>query len=207
MSKFDLLKIGSKKDPITGKVSFTESIQFKISMGVVVTAFMSIYTLDILDFDIPGWLDFFMAMGIVIGYFFAFTALFFSRNAGTVRIKENVIKIDPKNRNKGDYPDSPIIIDKNTSIHINIIQSTTFILSRTLLHIEIEDGDSTKELGIILRNKKKHQQYLDVLESWYRNGYKIKEFDQLGNRTFKLNKGKNYAEVQKIKQEYGIEWQ
>ncbi|MAO65167.1 MAG: hypothetical protein CL666_09225 [Balneola sp.] len=205
MTEFDLLKIGSKKDPLTGKVSFTESIQFKISMGIAVAAILSIFTLDFLDFDVPDWASFLISMGIVFGYTFAFIALLFSQNEGAVKIGTDKIILSPK-RNPDKFPESPIHIDHDSQIGISVIQGARFPISRTLLHIEITNDDETSEFGLLLKNKKKHQQYFEVLESWYRSGYDIHEFDQLGSRVFKLNQGKNYADVQKIKQEYGIEW-
>jgi hypothetical protein len=50
------------------------------------------------------------------------------------------------------------------------------------------------------------EQYLEVLESWYRRGYSLEEYDVSGSRIFKLDRGKNYADVQKIKKEYDINW-
>lgn len=205
MTELDLLKIGSKKDTLTGRVSFTESIQFKISMGIVVAAILSISTLTLLDFDVPEWANFFISMGTVLGYSFAFIALFFSRNAGSVKIDHDKISITPK-KNKDAFPSSPINLNENSKIRLSVIQATRFPVHRTLLHVEILGIEDPLDFGIVLRNKKKHQQYYEVLESWYRAGYEIREFDQLGSRVFKLNQGKNYADVQKIKQEYGIEW-
>jgi hypothetical protein len=206
MTEFDLIKISSKKDPLTGRVSFTESIQFKISIGIAVAAILSLFTLDFFNFNVPEWANFFISMGTVLGYSFAFIALLFSRNAGTVEMGQDKIYITPK-RNEGAFPDSPIHLSEDSNIRISVIQSARFPINRTLLHIEILDDKDPLDFGMVLRNKKKHQQYFEVLESWYRTGYEIKEFDQLGSRVFKLNQGKNYADVQKIKQEYGIEWQ
>lgn len=205
MNEFDLLKIGSKKDSITGKISFTESIQFKISMGLALAAILSIYTLDLLDFDVPEWVNFFISMGTVIGYTFAFIALFFSRNAGKVQFESDKIVIDPK-KNSAQFPESPICIDHESKIKISVIQSSRFPINRTLLHFELNNTEETSSFGFVLGNRKKHEQYFDVLDSWYRAGFKVKEYDQLGSRVFKLNQGKNYNDVQKIKQEYGIEW-
>lgn len=206
MTEFDLLKIGSKPDPLTGKVSFTESIQFKVSMGIAIAAVLSIFTLDMMNFDVPEWLNFFISMGTVIGYTFAFMALLFSHNAGKVYLSSNKIVIDPK-KDTEEFPDSPIQINPESQIKISVIQSARFPINRTLLHFQIVKGNTESDFGMLLKNKQKHQQYYDVLDSWYRAGFKIKEFDQLGSRVFKLNQGKNYEDVQRIKREYGLEWQ
>lgn len=205
MTEFDLLKIGSKPDPLTGKVSFTESIQFKVSMGIAIAAVLSIFTLDMMNFDVPEWLNFFISMGSVIGYTFAFMALLFSHNAGKVYFSSNKIVIDPK-KDTEEFPDSPIQINPESHIKISVIQSARFPINRTLLHFQIVKGNTESDFGMLLKNKQKHQQYYDLLDRWYRAGFNVKEFDQLGSRVFKLKEGKSYSEIQNIKQEYGIEW-
>ncbi|MEX0844833.1 MAG: hypothetical protein WD022_06105 [Balneolaceae bacterium] len=205
MSEFGLLKISSKEDPLTGRVTFTETIQFKITMSIAMSVVITIFILDILNYDLPNWTEFLFGAGMVIAYSIAFITLFFSRNAGKVKFSENEISVHPK-KNPDLFPDSPIDIDSNTKISINTLQSFRFLFTRTLLYIVVSKGDSEYRFGMIIKNREKEQQYLEVLESWYRTGYKVKEYDQLGNRVFKINQGKNYAEVQHIKQKYGIEW-
>lgn len=205
MNEFDLLKSSLKKNETTGKPSFTETIEFRIGMGLVCAILLSIYTLDYLNFNIPEWGDFLMGMGMVLGYGFAFSALFLSRNAGKVVISPKQISVNPK-KNPEKYPSSPIHVNEESEIRIYLIKSITFGIQRTLLHFQVTPDGNESNFGILLKNKKKHKQYSEVLESWYRAGFNVHEFDQLGSRIFKLNQGKNYAEVQKIKHEYGIEW-
>ncbi len=78
-----------------------------------------------------------------------------------------------------------------------------------MLYIEIDNRSQEAPIGFsfVLRNKKEHQQYIELLDSWYKAGYQVHETDQLGNRIFKLKRGINYADVQNIKQKYGIKWQ
>lgn len=206
MNEFDLLKSNLKKNETTGVPSFTETVEFRIGMGVVIAILLSIYTLDYLNLNIPEWGEFLMGMGMVLGYGFAFIALFLSRNAGKVAISPQKISIEPK-KHPDKYPSSPIYIDQDSEIRIYMLKSINFGIQRTLLHFQITNEGNESNFGILLKNKKKHEQYSEALESWYRGGYDVHEFDQLGSRIFKLNQGKNYAEVQKIKQEYGIEWQ
>lgn len=59
---------------------------------------------------------------------------------------------------------------------------------------------------MMIRSKEQKKQYIQTLDSWYRNGYAVKEFNEIGSRVFKLTQGFNYADIQKIKNEYGIEW-
>lgn len=206
MNEFDLLKPIFRKNRTIGQPSFTETVEFRIGMGVVFALMFSIYTLDYLDLSIPEWGEFLMGMGMVLGYGFAFSALFLSRNAGKVTISPQKISIKPKKHSEK-YPSSPIDIDENSEIRIYLMKSITFGIQRTLLHFQVTNDGNESNFGILLKNKTKHEQYSEVLESWYRAGHDVHEFDQLGGRVFKLNQGKNYAEVQKIKQEYGLEWQ
>lgn len=205
MAQFDLLNIDSKKDSLTGKVTFTESIQFKVSMSVVSSSIITVFILDTLNYSLPVWTDFVFGAGMVIGYSFAFLALFFSHNAGKAELFPNQIFIHPKKHTEK-FPDSSMTLNANTKIKINTIQSFRFGLVRILLHLELSHDENGSEFGIILKGNKQERQYLEVLESWYRAGYSIKEYDQIGNRVFKLNHGKNYAEVQRIKREYDLDW-
>ncbi len=205
MTEFDLSNIDSKKDSLTGKVTFTESIQFKISMSVVCSAVITIFILDNLNYSLPEWTDFFFGAGMIIGYSFAFLALFFSHNAGKAGLSQDQISIHPK-KSPEKFPDSPITLNASSKISINIIQSFRFGLIRTLLHLAVSNDDSESEFGIILKGRNEERQYLEVLESWYRAGYSVKEYNQIGTRVFKINQGTNYAEVQKIKQEYDVDW-
>lgn len=204
-AEFDLLKIYSKKDSLTGKVSVTETPQFQIPMAIIFSMILSMFLLYWMNYDIPDWAEMLMSSGMVIAYTIGFIALFFSFNSGKIDLSGNKVSIHPK-KNSDEYPGHPITLNENSVIRINIIQSFRFILSRSLLYMEITNGDSTYEFGMILKNRKKHEKFKEILESWYRGGFAVKENDQLGNRIFKLSHGINYAEIQKIKNEYGIEW-
>lgn len=206
MHGFNLLKPSfAKKDEPFHKPYFTETIEYRVGMGVAMAVLLSIYTLDYLDLNIPSWSEFSMGILMILGYGYAFIALFLSRNAGKVVMFQQRIAIKPiKHPEK--YPSSPIYLDEDTEVNIYLMKSIQFGLNRTLLHFQIVKSNTVSDFGVLLKNKQKHQQYYDVLDSWYRAGYKIKEYDQLGSRVFKLNQGKNYEDVQRIKREYGLEW-
>lgn len=206
MNEFELLKSGLTKDKSTGNIFFTETPEFRIGMAMVVAILLSRYSLDYLNLTIPEWGDFLLGAGMVLVYGFAFTFLFLSRNAGKVIISPDQISIKPK-KHREKYPSSPITIDSKSEIRIYLMKSINFGFKRTLLHVQVTNDGSELNFGMLLKNRKKHLQYFEVLEGWYRDGYSVHEFDQLGGRIFKINQGKNYADVQKIKQEYGIEWE
>ncbi|MDR9419409.1 hypothetical protein [Gracilimonas sp.] len=206
MKKFALLKSSLAKDNDESKIYTTETPEYRIGIALVLAMFFSYYTLDHLNLNIPEWGDFLMAAGMVFGYGFAFTSLFLSRHAGKVNISHQRISIQPK-KNPEKYPDSPIYIDENSEIRIYLMKSIKFGYHRTLLHMQVANDGDESNFGMLLKNKEKHEQYFELLEGWYRAGYDVHEFDQLGSRIFKLNEGTNYADVQRIKKEYGIEWQ
>lgn len=205
MNEFDLLKPSFEKDDPSHKPYFTESIEYHIGMGVAIAVLLSIYTIDYLDLNLPSWGELLLGFAMIMGYGFAFISLFLSRNSGKVILFQQRIALKP-NKHPEKYPSSPIYIDDHSEINIYLMKSLKFGMQRTLLHFQVINNKHESEFGILLKNKEKHQQYYDVLESWYRAGINLHEFDQLGSRVFKLNQGKNYAEVQKIKREYGIEW-
>lgn len=209
MSEFNLINTGQrKKDSLTGRVTITESIHYKISMTLVFGFICTIFTLQLLDFTLPGWADFLLSGSVLIGYVFAFLSFFYTQNAGKVIFKDAQIEVHPK-KDGDNFPSSPIHLNEHSEIKINIIQSYRFIYERTMLYIEIDNQSQEDPIGFsfVLRNKEEHKQYKELLDSWYKAGYQIHESDQLGNRIFKLKRGINYADVQNIKQQYGIKWQ
>lgn len=206
-NEFGLLKLDTSKskDSLTGRVSIYETPQFRIPAAVIFATILAILTLDILNFDVPNWLEFTYSFSFVLAYSVTLLIVFVSKDAGTVTISSDSIQIDPK-KNSDKYPEKPVPINKDSVIRVSIIQAWRFISSRTLLHVNVTNGDTTSEFGMILKNKKKIEQYKDLLDSWYRAGYDLKESDQIGQRIFKLNLNTKYADVQKIKEEYSLDW-
>ncbi|SMO45746.1 hypothetical protein [Gracilimonas mengyeensis] len=206
MAEFSLVDVQNKEDPLTGKVTFTESKSFRVIMGITAVLIISFFVLDFFELGLPEWTELLSLIALIVGYILAFFAYFFSRNAGIVTFKENQIEITPK-RNPDQFPGSPIHLHQQTKIRINTMQSFQWFSSRVLLFVLITHPDGSEDrFGFMIKNKQKKQQYLEVLESWYRAGYKVEEHDQFGNRVFKINQGKSYEDVQKIKKEYGLDW-
>lgn len=202
MNEFDLLKPAYRN---SYKPYYPEAIEYRVGMGVAIAVLLSIYTLDYLDLNLPSWGEFLMGVIMIVGYGFAFISLFLSRHAGKVIISPHRIALKPK-KNPEKYPSSPIYVNEETEINIYLMKSIQFGIQRTLLHLQVINGNKESDFGMLLKNKQKHQQYYDVLVSWYKAGFNVNEFDQLGSRIFKLNEGKNYEDVQRIKREYGLEW-
>ncbi|MFP8488990.1 hypothetical protein ACKGJO_07790 [Gracilimonas sp. Q87] len=205
MNQFDLLKPSFRKNEPSHKPYYPEAIEYRVGISVTIAVLLSIYTLDYFDLNLPSWGELLLGFIMIVGYGFAFISLFLSRNAGKVIISPHRIALKPK-KNPEKYPSSPIYVNEETEINIYLMKSIQFGMQRTLLHFQVINGNRVSDFGMLLKNKQKHQQYYDVLESWYKAGFNINEFDQLGSRVFKLNEGKNYEDVQKIKQEYGLEW-
>lgn len=186
MVQLDLVKLKASKDPITGRLTFTKTVHFKVGMAVVLAAFLALFVLDRIDLPLPELGDFFLAFGMTFAYAVAFIALFTSRNAGKVHLSENEISLYPK-KDEEFFPASPIKINERSHIQINTIQSLRYFVPKIFLHIMVKKDKSEAEFTIKIKNKKVEQQYSEVLESWYKAGYEVMEFDQQGNRVLKLH--------------------
>lgn len=204
-AEFNLTHLSASKDPLTDRITFTETIEFRLWMFVAVCCFASIYVVDMLDFELAGWQQMLLAAGMVIGYGFAFMGVLFRRSAGKAEVSEQKIELYPTKKKEA-FPDSPIEITKNSDIKIYVVQKLNWFTPKIILQFSVSNKDQTHEFTIKLGNKKTKEQYLELLEGWYRGGYSLEEYDISGSRIFKLDRGKSYADIQKIKAEYGIGW-
>lgn len=189
---FPLIKMPSVKKP---SISFALS-QYEARMVLIVMiSFLLIYFVtDSFEFNAL------LAPFIVIVIFSLALIIFPIGKPGKVTLSNQSmvcewVKGKPKER---------IPLDHITNLSIYTMQKTRFF-TFIVLHFVAEHRGTVTEFGVIIKRRKLKKQYLDVLESWYRKGLPVKEFDQLGNRVFKLNY-RNYADVQTIKSEYSIEW-
>lgn len=202
MTELTLSKIQGGKDSFTGRLTFAQTREYKIGMVIYFTFYLGATFADDLGYDwfiVPGFIIAFIAFGL--SYF----PIWSSKNAGKAILSENQIETKPKKED--DYfPDSPINLETITELEINIIQSFRWWSSYVIMQFVIKEGDEEKSFGVTIKNRAEEKQYLNVLDSWYRAGYPVKEINATGARVFKINQGKNYADVQQIKQEYGIDW-
>lgn len=202
MTELTLSKMQGGKDSFTGRVTFAQTREFKIGMAVYFTSYLGAIFADDLGYDwfiIPGFVIAFIAFGL------AYFPIWSNKNAGKVILGENEIETKPKKED--DYfPNSPISLETIVELDINIIQSIRWWSSFVIMQFVIKQNDAEESFGVTIKNRSQEKQYLETLESWYRAGYPLKELNANGTRVFKLNQGKNYAEIQKIKQEYGIDW-
>jgi hypothetical protein len=203
--KFNLTHLVSSTDPLTDRVTFTESIEFRLWIAVGVLSYLSFSVLDLLDIELANWQAMLLAATAVIGYGFAFMGVLFRKSAGKAEFSENEIRLSPTKK-KEQFPNSPIKITDDSEIKVYLIQKLNWFNPKLMLQISISNGDETENFSIKIGSKKSKEQYLEVLESWYRRGYSLEEYDVSGSRIFKLDRGKNYADVQKIKKEYDINW-
>lgn len=205
MATFTLSNLEGQKDSLTGNLTFTQSKEYRYGMviyGIFYCTSMLAGDFGHEWFTVPGFIIAIFAMGI------AYFPYSFAKKAGTANLDNNKIDIDlDKNANFKFLPESPVKLNELSEITINIVSSFRWWSSYIILQFIIEKNGEKHTFGVVIKNRKQEKQYLEVLESWYRAGYPVKEITGTGFRVFKLNQGKNYAEVQKIKQEYGIEWQ
>jgi len=197
MNEFTLSKIQGSKDSFTGRLTFAQTKEFKIGMA----AYFIFYMAAVLADDLGQ--DWFVVPGFILA-FIAFIPLSYSRNSGKVVLTKNEIELHPKKEDH-DFPDSPIKLSNISELEINIIQSIRWWSSYVIMQFVVKENENESSFGLAIKNRSQEKQYLEALESWYRAGYPVKEYHQ-GLRVFKLNQGKSYADIQKIKQEYGIQW-
>jgi hypothetical protein len=204
-AEFNLTHLSASKDPLTDRITFAETIEFRLWMLVAASCLVSFHIVNIMDIELTGWQGALLISGMVIGYSFAFLGILFRRSAGKVELSENEIHLHPTKK-KEEFPESPLRITEDSDIEIYLVQKLNWFTPKMILQLIISNEGDPKKITIKLGSKKSKEQYLEVLESWYRRGYSLQEFDVSGTRIFKLDRGKNYADVQKIKKEYGISW-
>ncbi|MGN8225979.1 hypothetical protein [Gracilimonas sp. BCB1] len=204
-TEFNLTHISANKDPLTDRITFTETLEFRLWMTVAASCMISVYIFDMLDVDLAGWQQMLLAAGMVIGYGFAFMGILFRRSAGKAVISENEIKLHPTKK-KDKYPDEPISVTESSEIKVYVVQKLNWFTPKAILQFTVTNNSQENEFTIKLGNKKTKEQYLELLEGWYRGGYSVEEYDISGSRIFKLDRGKSYADIQEIKSEYGISW-
>lgn len=204
MAKLTLSNLEGEKDSLTGNLTFTQSKEFRYGMAIYGIFYCSSMLADDFGqdwFTIPGFI---IALVALVAAYFPYS---FAKKAGTADLKKEQIEIDlDEKANFEHMPDSPVKLDELNEININIVSSFRWWSSYIILQFIINKDGEEKTFGVVIKNRKQEAQYLEVLESWYRAGYPVKEITGSGFRVFKLNQGQNYAEVQKIKKEYGIEW-
>ena len=202
---FNLTHLSASKDPLTDRITFTETLEFRLWMVVAASCLISIHLFDMLEIDLAGWQQMLLAAGMVVGYGFAFMGILFRKSAGKAVISEQEIHLHPTKK-KEKFPDAPIAVSKNSEIKIFVVQKLNWFTPKAILQFSVTNEGHENDFTIKLGSNKAKAQYLEVLESWYRSGYSLEEYDLSGSRVFKLDQGKNYAEIQKIKSEYGISW-
>lgn len=203
--EFNLTNLVASKDPLTDRVTFTESIEFRLWIAVAVFSYLSFQVFNMMDIELASWQVMLLSAGIVIGYGFAFMGVLFRKSSGKAEVSENEIQLFPTKK-KEQFPDSPIKVTGSSEIKIYLIQKLNWFTPKMILQFSITNNNKTDSFSIKVGDKETKEQYLQVLEGWYRAGYSLQEFDVQGSRVFKIDRGKNYADVQKIKEEYGISW-
>lgn len=204
-SEFNLTHLSASKDPLTDRITFTETIEFRLWMAVAILSYLSFHLFSLLDIELAGWQYMLLGVATVLFYGLAFMSVLFRSSAGKAVVTGDEIRLHPKKKKEA-YPDSPIEITKDTDIKIYVVQKLNWFTPKAILHFSVSNDSHENEFTIKIGNKKTKEQYLELLEGWYRGGYSLKEYDISGSRIFKLDRGKSYADIQKIKSEYGISW-
>ncbi|MEX0856891.1 MAG: hypothetical protein WD016_01995 [Balneolaceae bacterium] len=197
--KFTLSKIQGSRDSFTGRLTFAQTKEFQIGIATYFIFYMGANLAD--DFG----QDWFVVPGFILAFIAAYIPLSYSRNSGKIILTKDEIELQPK-KEDFDFPDSPIKLASVSELEINIVQSFRWWSSYVIMQFVVKQGETESSFGMTIKNRKQEKQYLEVLESWYRAGHPVKEYDIQGSRIFKIEQGKSYADIQKIKSEYGITW-
>lgn len=199
---FTLASIKDQRDSLTGRLTFTQSTEYKA--GAVIYAVAYLISLIAGKFNMDGIqvAAFVIAIiALILGFMMPFSV---AKKAGIAELGKNLIKTKPDTTGS-EITQLELTPARLCKINIQTVYSFGFWSSYYVLFLELEWDDLKEAFGITLKNNKEKEQYLEVLDSWYRAGYPVKEYNQQG-RLFKLNGSHNYEDVQQIKKEYGIEW-
>lgn len=187
----------------SSRLNFTASREYKIGWVCYVVFYLLAITSDDFGFgwfEIPGFI---IAVASLLITVFPYSM---ARNFGLVTFTENGFTLAPKKQAEN-LPSSPVKLSGMKEIQFHYVYSLRIVSAFHIIQcvLENEEGEFSN-FGFVIKNREQEKQYLEYLDSWYRQGLTIKESTAQGQRVFKLNKGKNYEEVQQIKQEYDISW-
>lgn len=193
---FSLVPASRSRGSVKNKLNQNVFQKVKIINLLFFTFFLLLFSLTVFTVELHVLS---LILFAVLAVFLAYN-LFYSES-GKVQLFENYILIQPKNGSSEKYK-----LDKSTDIHIYTLSNDEFFRPFIKLLFTIKSGFNEHSFGMMIRSKEQKKQYIQTLDSWYRNGYAVKELNEIGSRVFKLTQGLNYADIQKIKNEYGIEW-
>ncbi|MEQ8523341.1 hypothetical protein [Gracilimonas sp.] len=99
-AEFNLTHLSASKDPLTDRITFTETIEFRLWMAVAVLSYLSFHLFSLLDIELAGWQQMLLAAGMVVGYGFAFMGVLFRSSAGKAAISKDEIRLYPTKKKK-----------------------------------------------------------------------------------------------------------
>ncbi len=187
----------------SSRLTFTASREYKIGWVCYGLFYLLATFSDDLGF---GWFE---GPGLIIAIaslLITIVPYSMTKNFGAVIFERNGFRLKPK-KSVDELPDSPVKLTEMTEIQFHYVYSLRLVSAYHIIQCVLKDkNDEFSNFGFVIKNKSQEKQYLEYLDSWYRQGLNINESNSVGQKTFKINQGKNYEEIQKIKQEYGISW-
>ena len=77
-SEFNLTHLSASKDPLTDRITFTETIEFRLWMAVAILSYLSFHLFSLLDIELAGWQYMLLGVATVLFYGLAFMSVLFS---------------------------------------------------------------------------------------------------------------------------------
>ncbi|MEO1021461.1 MAG: hypothetical protein AAFW89_02880 [Bacteroidota bacterium] len=200
-----LARAQAKKDKLFGKaVTFTTSLEYRIGLvgfGVCYLIAQFIQSSPRLELlAIP------VLVVALIFLILAFYPMSMAKRFGDITLSGEEIRINPSLKASGiEKQHIPVAGVKELSLYT----AYKFRWFSSLFVIQAEgvtEDESSFTFAIVINSRKQEQEYLEILDNWYRQSMQLREYDQTGQRIFKLNHGFNYEDIQGIKEEYGINW-
>lgn len=190
-------------DSFSSRLTFTASREYKIGW----VCYGVFYLLATLSDDLGfGWFE---GPGLIIAIaslLITIVPYSMTKNFGTVIFKQDGFQLEPK-KSGTELISSPVKLSEMTEIQFHYVYSLRLVSAYHIIQCVLKDKQGEfSNFGFVIKNKAQEKQYLEYLDSWYRQGLNINESNGVGQKTFKIDQGKNYEEIQQIKQEYGINW-
>lgn len=197
---FPLVHIHGGRDSLSRRLSFAQTKEAKFGAVLFVFFYLLAFLADLFVLDINT-----IPLMLVSIFGLILTFMPFSKYQGKAILTQDSVIVKPASA-YSPFPSGDMKLNEIEYLDIFTIKKLRFISSFLILQFIIKYKENEYSFGIQINSRREEEQYLEQLDSWYRNGYPVREFDELGGRIFKITKGKNYADVQRIKKEYEIEW-